>query len=442
MTWFRCGGSGIPAALKNRMNAVFNKKFGTAVDYPPEGWPDDVNLMGPLPEGTASGNPAIITDGADRVPTKNVVVNLPASLDGYSSVNVENDGKNSLSSAEADTKTHNSVSITCDGNGKYTASGTATGGSANITFVLDTPCEIKSGMYLHLMNVSANASASITFQKQDNTTIYAPTLSPTNRIADLSSYVGQTIYSIRFYVANGASFEMTLTPMVCYGSTANAYAPYIAPTSYSANLGRTIHGGTADVVNGEGQELVKKITVSSFSGTWGAVTNGYAYYISDADTTHSTSVVNPIMMQANQLFTYGSVGRNSAPTWQYGGNDGGTTVNTFILPSEYDTLTKANNFLASLQTPLEVTLTLAAPIDFTFDGQEVDTRLGYNAFMSDQGDSEITYRRDISLALQAVSNNRGLMMASRPAIEPANGDQGSEESTENNIETEGEEDAR
>ena len=79
--------------------------------------------------------------------------------------------------------------------------------------------------------------------------------------------------------------------------------------------------------------------------------------------------------------------------------------------------------------------------DFTFTGQEINTRLGYNAFWSEQGDTEVTYRADISLALQAVSGSRGLMMT-RPAIEPSNGDQGSEESTENNIETVGEQDAR
>lgn len=30
--------------------------------------------------------------------------------------------------------------------------------------------------------------------------------------------------------------------------------------------------------------------------------------------------------------------------------------------------------------------------DFTFDGQEINTRLGYNAFWSEQGDTEVTYR--------------------------------------------------
>jgi hypothetical protein len=37
--------------------------------------------------------------------------------------------------------------------------------------------------------------------------------------------------------------------------------------------------------------------------------------------------------------------------------------------------------------------------DFTFDGQEINTRLGYNAFWSDSGDTEVTYRADINLAL-------------------------------------------
>ena len=35
---------------------------------------------------------------------------------------------------------------------------------------------------------------------------------------------------------------------------------------------------------------------------------------------------------------------------------------------------------------------VATPTDFTFDSQEINTMLGYNAFWSDEGDSEVTYR--------------------------------------------------
>ena len=95
MAFYRCGGGGIPSSLKTDMNAVLNKKFGTTgQNYPPNGWPDDVNLLGPLPEATVSGSIVTFSDGADDVPIKSCEVALPASLDGYSSIDVVGCGKN------------------------------------------------------------------------------------------------------------------------------------------------------------------------------------------------------------------------------------------------------------------------------------------------------------------------------------------------------------
>lgn len=87
MTMYRVGPAGIPASLKTNMDAVLNKKFGTSTTYAPATWPDNVNLLGPLPEKTASGSVASITDGADGVPIKAWKVTLPASLSGYSAIN-------------------------------------------------------------------------------------------------------------------------------------------------------------------------------------------------------------------------------------------------------------------------------------------------------------------------------------------------------------------
>lgn len=78
----------VPEQLREEMNAVFNKKFGTAKTYPPKDWPDDVNLMGVLKEKTESGSIVYFEDGADDVPCKSVKVELPASVDGYSSVTI------------------------------------------------------------------------------------------------------------------------------------------------------------------------------------------------------------------------------------------------------------------------------------------------------------------------------------------------------------------
>ena len=329
MTWFRCGGgSGMPADLKNRMNAVFNKKFGTAVDYPAEGWPDDVNLMGPLPEKTIVFSPiADFSDGADDVPTKSLIVTIPPTLSGVSSVTEKQTGKNLCPNSFE----------------QGTFSEGAPVGSDYATMKFANTIRGRSTDIFRIDNGNVNVSCADGYQ------LFITLFGSDGKY--LGQYAGWTTdtaitNSSAYYIAvafkrndnetiTNADFE-AVHVMCEVGSSTSTYEPY-APTQYTATLGRTIHGGKVDIVNGTGTDE--------------------------------------------------------------NGND------------------------------------------FTFDGQEIPTRLGYNAFWSDQGDTEVTYRADISLALQAVSNNRGLMMT-RPAIEPANGDQGSEESTENNIETEGEEDAR
>lgn len=105
MTLFRVGpaggGGGIPSALKNAMNAVFNKKFETSsVDYPPEDWPDEVNLLGPLPEKSGTGNLVHCPDGAKLVPLAEWKVNIPYTSAGVSSLSCSNTGKNHFSPLE------------------------------------------------------------------------------------------------------------------------------------------------------------------------------------------------------------------------------------------------------------------------------------------------------------------------------------------------------
>ena len=320
MTWFRCGGgSGMPADLKNRMNAVFNKKFGTAVDYPPEGWPDDVNLMGPLPEKTIVSSPiADFSDGADDVPTKSLVVTIPATLSGVSAITETQTGRNLLNDSIR------------GANG------------ANIFFGHDTGTQndfsvrLRAGTYTFSV-VTADGTITNLYVKNSDTNTNITGFPAYGVLSKTFTLTEDTNCAVFAYKSGYTDVTDILTAQIEFGSTAHSYEPYTAPTTYTANLGRTIYGGEVDIVNGTGTDE--------------------------------------------------------------NGND------------------------------------------FTFDGQEASTRLGYNAFWSDDGDTEVTYRADISLALQAVSGSRGLMMT-RPAIEPANGDQVSEESMENNIETEGEQDPR
>lgn len=313
MTWFRVGGAGIPASLKNAMNAVFNKKFGTSgQNYPPNGWPDDVNLLGPLPEGTASGPIANFTDGADDVPVKNVIATIAPTLTGVSSVNV--------------TQT--------DGN-------------------------------------------------------EPPTVSET----------------------------------------------------YAAQLGRTVYGGTADLVTGEGQETYGYIVFDgSDDETWYPYTNYEGYSINIA------TMKNGVRQDGvcNQLTNSSSTAQGQTNAFWLGVN----TRRFYVLgvyQSMGSTLEAFKAFLS--ENPLILVYPLDTTTDFAFTGQEINSLYGVNNFWNDAGgDTTVVYRRDIDLAFQAVSSSRGLMMASRPVTqligEESDPDQVNELVENDETEQEGEDNAR
>ena len=67
---------------------------------------------------------------------------------------------------------------------------------------------------------------------------------------------------------------------------------------------------------------------------------------------------------------------------------------------------------------------LATPISIDMDSVDWQTQLGDNNFYNDCGDTSVTYRQDIDLALSALQGSRGLMMASR-SVSPMIGEEAS-----------------
>lgn len=310
MAWYRCGGGGLPSGLQSDMDAVLNKKFSTSTTYPPTDWPDTVNLLGPLPEKTASGAIANITDGADAVPLKNWLVTLPASLDGYTEVNGVRSGKNLID-----------LSSLVDGyvvsNGTFNNNHPM--GEMRSDFIPVLPNTV---YYFSIVETTGTADAWVGIGEYTDT--------------NTSSFVRRDGYwrfttsaTTKYVVVSARNLAQATKIQLEIGNDPTTWEEYTPIEQYTASLGRTIYGGTADIVTGEGEDE-----------------NGNA-------------------------FTF-----------------------TPITP-----------------TP--------------------ETELGVNNFWADEGDSDVTYRADISLALQALGGGgRGLMMM-RPT-EP--------EETEETEETEGLED--
>ena len=378
MTFFRVGPAGIPGSIKTDMNNVLNKKFGTTgQDYPPTDWPTDVNLLGELEVKTASGIIASFTDGADDVPLASASFGIvptggggtpadPVAIMGYSGMTITHMHKNLFdkSAVEID---------------KYLDTSTGLPAPA-INYVVSDYIPVFSGVTIF---IPASQTARRWFYDKNKTpTTYLNNSGNQAYIPSADGYIRVSILKTQIDID---------TYQIEYGSTATTYEDYAAPETISDTFGRTVYGGTREL-DGTLTETVQKYTISSFSGTWGAVTNGYGYYISIAGTTHALASINPSAMLANQTFTYGESGRNTAPVWQYGGNDGASTVHTFILPNEYDTLEKANEWLSNLGTQLEVTLTLATPNTYALDPLAMSSYLGVNNIYCDTGDTSVDYR--------------------------------------------------
>ena len=242
MAWYRCmGGSGLPAGLQTDMDAVLNKKFSTSTTYPPADWPDTVNLLGPLPERTASASIAHIEDGASEVPLKNWLVTLPASLSGYSSIVGTKSGKNLLDTSAFDSLEY----YTVNANGSITVNSSDSRSWSNVSALIF----LKEGTYT--LSRKLTGSQCYIRSSLDN---YASNACSLGNSSTKNSFTLTGDAYIKIKVGYNGSYPFTDTYQLEVGSTESTFEKYTAPTQYTASLGRTIYGGTADIVTGEGED--------------------------------------------------------------------------------------------------------------------------------------------------------------------------------------------
>ena len=390
MAWYEMQGGGIPASLKNEMDNVLNKKWGTSTTYPAATWPDTVNLMGPLPEKTVSGSVVVFSDGADTVPLKKCEITLPASLDGYSEVDVVSAGKNLLNDSIRGVR------------------------GGNIYFAHDTgipqdfAVRLRAGTYTFSV-VTADGTPSNLYLKNSDTDTFITGFPAYSSLSKTFTLSEDTNCAVFVYKQGYTDVTDILTAQIEAGSTATTYEPYTAPTTHTASLGRTIYGGMPDVVNGQGTETHKEYTASD-------VTSLYwnAKKAEQVDTNHRASfrIAFPSgYITINNSLCYGlSYSTNIASgSGAYEGyqliatagiyfcidlSDIGMENATSSTPDE-DFLNAIHNYGDNLKFVVE----LATPETFTFDPISINSKYGNNTIWSQEGNSEVTYRADINLAL-------------------------------------------
>lgn len=160
---------------------------------------------------------------------------------------------------------------------------------------------------------------------------------------------------------------------------------------YNANLGRTIYGGTADIVNGQGTDGYGYIVFDgSNDENWGGYSAYNGYYIGISDMKSGTRQDGV----CNQLTCSKSTAQGQTNAFWLGvGNARFYVIG--VYDSMGNTLEAFRAYLA--ENPLILVYPLANSTDFAFTPIDPipETENGVNNFWSDEGDSSVVYRADI-----------------------------------------------
>lgn len=366
---------------------VIRKKDGTSALIDPADYAERINLMGMLEEKTVSGSIVTFPDGADDVPLKKCEITLPASLDGYSEVDVVHYGKNlaDFSSDTQDGEYHATVSYQNNG-ASISASGTYSRCAWTIPTIIGQTYTVSySGVrdneYGRVMfNNSATASGTMAYGVillTSTETEYTKTFTATSDF----------LYLIIYNTGNTSAGTSTISNLMMEaGSTASTFEPYTAPTTHTASLGRTIYGGTVDVVKGTGESLCGKIVFDGSESRWSAYTTGNGYEIPLSGMKRGTWYTSDLALS----YPLPKAPNNDNLGVRIGVNNDGIYV---VQANTISGVTDLASFKAYLaENPLTVIYPLDDSEPFTFDPVPINSKLGNNTLWSEQGDTEVTYR--------------------------------------------------
>lgn len=355
---------GLSLSIASDVGTMLNKKYNTSRGFKPSEVSSAVSMLSPLPEKTASGAIADFSDGADDVPTKSLIVTIPPTLSGVSSVTETQTGRNLLDPTK---KTEATSTIW--------------------RFYLTDGLLLRKGTYT--ISASATMNGIYVRKKADNTDV---------AVSYNQSYLTFTLTDdllVVFTYSNVNSWD-GVTFQLEVGNQQTAHVPYTTPTQYTASLGRTIYGGQVDIVNGVGTADCS-VPIALNSLTWTKTTiGGHDCFFANLPNGYigsGSSYVDGVC-DDYAITTDGNMGTDKTIRFYFNSSFNFSRVS--IRDDQYASYTGAQ-FKEAVTGNIVYQLAESAQTDFTFTGQEIPTRLGYNAFWSDSGDTEVTYRADLDL---------------------------------------------
>ena len=203
---------------------------------------------------------------------------------------------------------------------------------------------------------------------------------------------------MKFYTngSYGETYQNDIS--INYPSTDHDYHAYNGQT-YTTDLGRTVYGGTLDVVSGSGKETLRKFVLDGTiaDADFGLTVNqtytrmNYAPFAS-VGIKGATFISNIFAFVSDQS----EIGVNKI--W---GN--GSAPRMFLgLPTTVTTKAEARQWFAD--NPTEVVYPLAEPLTYQLTPTEVALLKGQNNVWTDSGEVEVTYKADVGLYIDKKLN--------------------------------------
>lgn len=340
--------------------------------------------------GTASGAIATFTDGAE-MPAKSVIVNIEPkqsgtgtpspdnvrTISGWSSVKNSVTGKNLFDKDEVS-------------DGKWLSTTTGLEENSNNYCVSDfIPVQKNKPIYIPATQTARRWFYDInktpkTYMGESGNQAYYPTEDGFIRM------------SILVRGTNAINLD---TYQVEYGTSATSYEPF--GTTTTTPLGRTVYGGTLDVVTGV--LTVDRAMVDLGTLRWSKKTDGvfYSWDLQNlVKATTSAFIIANGVCSALQMGSYDAVYNNATL-------DNGISVGTESqLGAHCSNYTDAADFKTAM-SGVQLVYELAQPQTYTLTGQEISTLLGENNVWADSGDVEVVYVRDLNLAINNLLNSNG-----------------------------------
>lgn len=358
---------------------------------------------------TATGEIVTIdSDGSLGVKALKVALDPIQDLNGYDHPWVGGAGVNVFPYLNTREATFSGVTFKSDGKGTLQMTGTATGDNyASLTF--SEPFVIPDGTTYKFCMLNTESRQDSVFKFMNESTIvdsWSP--NPVNREATYSGMSGKTVTGIRLYCKNGETYNLTMRPMlVPKTETVTGYIPYsnicpisgrtsvdtvVSPTTsasdgttYTTDLGRTVYGGTLDVVSGE--LVMDRAMVDLGTLNWRYDSGGYFQAVFSDDAKHYTSseTANAICSSYAVTSVLDATSRNGYFGIYYYASGGKNYIRVHD-----EAYTDATAF-ASAMSGVQLCYELASPQTVQLSGKEISLLLGTNHLWSDGGEITVTY---------------------------------------------------